>query len=887
MDWRGCMWTIVLALGLLTATAACDQGSPAAHSYTDRAMMLVVQLGAILLVAKLGNILFEKMKLPGVLGELVAGAIIGPYALGQVGFYGFPDGFLPSVGLLGVSPELFGLSSIAAVVLLFYVGLETNLKLLRRFLLAGGLVGLSGVVFSFALGMAVAWAMGPMLLERPVPFFSPTALFLGVVCSATSVGITARILCERHRLDAPEGVTILSAAVIDDVLGIVLLAVVMAIVGAGRSRDGIDWAHVAIVAGKALAIWVFAMAVGLVVSRRISSVLKWFGERTSIAIMALCLALILAGLFEEAGLAMIIGAYVMGLSLSQTDITHVIRDKLEPVYEFLVPIFFCVTGMMVDLSASLTAPVLLFGAGYTMAALLAKLMGCGFPALLANFNLRGAARIGMGMVPRGEVGLIIAGIGLSSGLIGPSLFAAAVMMIMANTILAPPALVALFRSDARGTRHDVRQHASEAEMRFSFPSMEMSEFFASKLAGVFEEDGFFTHLLSHDPPIYQLRKEEMLIDYRLSGTELLIDCRQSDVPLVNTAMYETAAAMERAARGLRRPFDSRDFGSRIQDTGVSGRDVLDVGRYLHPGLIEPKLRATTKAEVIDELLAILDREGKLRDFQAAQAAVWQREESMPTGLQYGLAIPHGKTDAVDTLVCTVGVKADGIDYGSMDGEPSRIFILTLSPPAKPVPHVRLMSLLSGLLDDRGRQMILDCRTAGEMYEVLTAKHSEAGDGPAARNFALSDYIRPDLLTPNLAGTTPEAVIDELLERMRSADKLSHVAAAKKALLEREGKMPTGVNGGLAIPHARTERVDELVCAVGLSPTGVDFGAPDRIPARIVILTLIPHHCLSPYLQLFASLSKQIGDHNRQHVLSATTETELYKALTGRAPRCQP
>lgn len=205
------------------------------------------------------------------------------------------------------------------------------------------------------------------------------------------------------------------------------------------------------------------------------------------AVLALGLALLLAGMFEHAGLAMIIGAYVVGLSLSHTDISPLLREKLHPVYTFLVPVFFSITGMMINIQTLLSRPVLLFGLVFTLGALLAKLLGCGLPALLANFNLRGAARIGVGMAPRGEVGLIVAGIGTNAALMpggGPlpeTLFASIVLMVVATTVLAPPLLSFLFLSPARGTRTPLPADTSRRSLELDLPSGEMTSFFPEQI----------------------------------------------------------------------------------------------------------------------------------------------------------------------------------------------------------------------------------------------------------------------------------------------------------------------------------------------------------------------------------------------------------------------
>jgi len=684
-------------------------------------MMLVIQVGLILFAAKLGNILFEKIKLPGALGELVVGIIIGPYALGHLGFVGFAHGLfpMPPGGGVAISPELYGLGAIAAVVLLFNVGLETDLKLLLRYSLAGGLVGLGGMLASFFLGSACVMLFSEMLLDRSLGLFAPECMFLGTITTATSVGITARILSERRKLDSPEGVTILSAAVIDDVMGIILLAVVMSLAAASRTPGDVDWSHVGVIAGKAVGVWLAATILALAAARKISFLLKWFGERTSIAVLALGLALVMAGMFEEAGLAMIIGAYVMGLSLSQSDISHVVQEKLRPIYALLVPIFFCTTGMQIDLSVLGDWRVLLFGFAYAFAALAAKVVGCGAPAMLANFNLRGAARIGFGMAPRCEVALIISGVGLAAGLLSPMIFAGVIIMIVINTVVAPPAMVFLFRSPARGTRKSATVDDGVTDIALEFPSMAMVDFFAGKLRGVFEAEGFFVHKISPRNHLYQLRKDKTVIDFRYSGVTLTFNCQKTDAPLVNTAVHETLAELDKAIRELKEPLDAMEMRAKLQDAGPLGPTTLNMKKFLTRRLIIPELQGVNKVEIIDELLWVLSTNGLISNTQAAREAVWERENSMSTGLQFGVAIPHGKTDAVDRLVCAVGVKSGGVDFDSMDGEPTTIVVMTLSPKSKPAPHIQFMSTISQVLNKAGRERIAACTTVEQLYEAFT------------------------------------------------------------------------------------------------------------------------------------------------------------------------
>ncbi len=695
-----------------------QQGGAEGATMTDRMMQLMLQLGTILLIARAGNLLAERVRLPGVLGELLAGVLIGPYLLGAFPLPGLPRGLFPLGSTFPLSPELYGICSLAAVVLLFMVGLETDIKLFLRYSVAGGLVGTGGVAASFFLGAGLCSLFSTSLFGRHYGFMAAPCLFLGIISTATSVGITARILAEQKRVDSPEGVTMLAGAVIDDVLGIILLAVGLGVISASAATGRLDWARIGLIAGKAGGIWLGATAIGLAASHRISVLLKWGGDRSAIAVMALGLALLLAGLFEEAGLAMIVGAYVMGLSLSRTDISHVVHERLIPLAAVLVPVFFTAMGMLVNVRLLMSKEVLLFGLLYTLVANVAKVVGCGGPALLCGFNLRGAARIGVGMLPRGEVTLIIAGIGLSEGVLNAQVFGVVVMMIFVTALIAPPALVALFRHPGSGLRK--AGSADEARvLSFDFPSMETADLLVAKLRDVFETEGFYVHTLSRGARVYQLRKETVVIGMQQDGPRINFECSESEVPFVSTAMIEVVAELEKTVRELRRPIDHREIARRAQQpiNGKSGRASLSA--YLSPEALEPRLRGETKPEIIDELLALVARTGALADPDAAREAVLAREEAMSTGMQFGVALPHAKTGAVERIVCAIGLKPEGIAFDAMDGEPSTIFVLALSPEGVGTPHVQFMSKVSQILDEHCRERLLASRTAGEMYRLLT------------------------------------------------------------------------------------------------------------------------------------------------------------------------
>ncbi|MCU0612466.1 MAG: cation:proton antiporter [Candidatus Eisenbacteria bacterium] len=551
---------------LLLLLALCVWAVPACAEATegqdtpDLMVQLVLQLAIVIFAAKfVGELVERRLHQPAVLGELIAGTIIGPYALGSIHLPGIgplfprPD----PTAALPVSPELYAIATLASIVLLFLSGLETDLATFLKYSVAGTVVGLGGVIFSFAFGDWIT-----VLLGFADGFMDPIALFMGAVSTATSVGITARILSEQRKMDTPEGVTILAGAVIDDVLGIIVLALV---IGISRVRGGggaLDWGAIGLIAVKAFGFWLGSMAIGLAVAKRVSGLLKWLRSRETMGAVAFGFALLLSGLAEKAGLAMIIGAYVMGLSLSRVDIAHELRDRLSSIYSLLVPIFFCVMGMLVDFSSM--GHVLVFGLISTILAALAKLLGCGAAALLVGFNLRGAARVGSGMLPRGEVALIVAGVGLAAGAVTQDMFGVAIMMTLVTTLAAPPLLVRLVRGGS-GLRSRKGQTAeSEVEpITLDLPTVDVAEFILSRILDSFVREEFFVHRMDPAAGLYQVRKEDIALTIRRDRSALRFTSRPEDRDVVRMFVLEEIATLQELLTGLSRLDSMKDLGARL------------------------------------------------------------------------------------------------------------------------------------------------------------------------------------------------------------------------------------------------------------------------------------------------------------------------------------
>ena len=665
----------------------------AAGSGQDSDMMvlmtnLVFQIGIIIFAAKLGGLAFEKMKLPSVLGELLSGVLIGPYALGGLQLPGFPGGFFPLIigGSFPVRPELYGLATIASILLLFLSGLETDIKLFLRYAGGGGLVALGGVVGSFLVGIII----GNVLMHYPI--MDPRCLFLGIIGTATSVGITARILSDNKSMDKPEAVTILAGAVIDDVLGIIALAIVLgiAILLQQHQSASLDWGKIGGIAARAFGIWLGFTALGLLAAKRFSHFLKLFKDQISIAILAFGLALLLSGFFEKAGLTMIIGAYIMGLSLSNTDISYVIQEALQPIARLLVPVFFAVMGMLVNIKVFLVPATLVFGLVYTMGSILGKIVGCGAPALLMNFNRRGAYRIGLGMVPRGEVALIIAGIGLSYQILDETIFGAAIMMTLFTTVVTPPLFVASIKNTAGGVRKPGKT-VEKISTIFSLPTVEFTDLMLSHILKIFENEGFFTCMFRTDANVYQIRREQNFITLVREQQRLVFKTDAGDVNFIRILVYSATIMLHGAIEQLKNQTTPKPLLESLEAAPNQERIVKSLSKIAAPEFILPELRGDDLQQTSAELIRQLNATGNVINPKILLKELHRQSHALISSATHTVAILHTRTANVSRMLLASGRKTSGFRCCDGTGNPAHLLILLLSPLSPNIPHLQVLA----------------------------------------------------------------------------------------------------------------------------------------------------------------------------------------------------
>lgn len=370
---------------------------------------IVADLAIILFAAKLGDELFKRIGQPAIIGEILAGLLIGPSVLGIVE--------------PGETIEVF--AELGVVFLLFWVGLETKLSDMREVGSTAAIVGVSGVVVPFAAGAAAGLLFGES---------ASTSLFIGSALAATSVGITSAVFAELKLLTTRAARTVLGAAVIDDILALLLVAVAVGIAADG----GVDVASILISAGLAFGfVALFALA-GTAVMRKAPQLLHAprFSESPLLPAVILCLGI--AALAANIGLAAVIGAFLAGMIVAETKEQHPIEDEIAPLYAFFTPFFFASIGLALDLDVLLEPETLLVVVGLSALAVVTKLLGA-WPGA-RRLGGREAKIVALGMVPRGEVGIIVAGIGSVTGVVDAELFAAIVGMSIVTTLIVPPFL---------------------------------------------------------------------------------------------------------------------------------------------------------------------------------------------------------------------------------------------------------------------------------------------------------------------------------------------------------------------------------------------------------------------------------------------------------------
>lgn len=390
----------------------------------------IIVVGILLFAAKLMAELFLRMRLPIVLGELLAGMIIGPFALGAFLVY---EGNL----LVQINDNIKVLGEIGAIVILFMAGLEMTPKEFLKGGKASFTVAIAGVVFPFTAGLIVFQMFGFNALE---------SMMIATALTATSIAISIQVLSEFGKIKSAEARLIIGAAVIDDILAIAILSVVTSLSVGGELSD-IDILDVVFTILQVLGFFVIMLVAAVLIIPRVVTPRLWKarGSIEGIATASFFGAAALAGLI---GLSPIVGAFAVGMALSTSRVFEKIEGFIRRIGLIFAPLFFSIIGAQVDFRG-IDLEILMLSGIIIVIAVLTKYLGCGLPAWFFLKDKTKGMRVGIGMISRGEVGLIVAGVGLSAGVLSSSVYSTIVIMVAATTIITPIWLKMDYRKDLR------------------------------------------------------------------------------------------------------------------------------------------------------------------------------------------------------------------------------------------------------------------------------------------------------------------------------------------------------------------------------------------------------------------------------------------------------
>jgi Kef-type K+ transport system membrane component KefB len=392
----------------------------------------IIGVGILLFAAKLMAELFLRLKLPIVLGELIAGMVIGPFALGAyiVGSEGLP--------LLHINDEIKVLGEMGAIVILFMAGLEMTPKEFLKGGKASFTVGTLGVVVPFVAGLAVFQMFG---------FDALQSMLIATALTATSIAISVQVLSEFGKLKSTEARLIIGAAVVDDILAIAVLSVVISIANGPGGVENIDISDVTIKILQVLGFFAAMLVASVWIMPKIITPRLWKakGSVEGIATASFFGAAALAG---SIGLSPIVGAFAVGMALSTTKVFEKVESYAHQIGLIFAPLFFAIIGAQVDFR-QVNAEILFLSAIIIAVAIVTKLFGCGLPAMMFLKSKSKGMKVGIGMISRGEVGLIVAGVGVASGILTSSVYSTIVIMVAVTTIITPIWLKIEYRKEQR------------------------------------------------------------------------------------------------------------------------------------------------------------------------------------------------------------------------------------------------------------------------------------------------------------------------------------------------------------------------------------------------------------------------------------------------------
>ena len=379
---------------------------------------IIISLSILLFSAKIFAEIFQRIKQPVVLGELLAGIIVGPYALGGLPLFGDEP-------LVVLDETIKYIGELAAIIILFIAGLEITPREFLRGGMASFTVGALGVIVPFSVGFVVLSIYGLDSFET---------LLIATALTATSIAISIQVLTELGKMQSKEARLILGAAIVDDILAIAILSVVVTMVQSGDTTAQIM--DIAFIILKILGLFAVLLISAIFLIPRILHREKLWRSKGSIEGITTAIFFGIAGIAAYVGLSPIVGAFAAGMAVASTKLVKQVEEYAHKLQFIFAPLFFAIIGAQVDLRG-VNLEVLVISGIIVVIAISTKLVGCGLPSLIFLKDKKGSIRVGIGMISRGEVGLIVAGVGVTSGVLSTDIYTSIIIMVATTTIITP------------------------------------------------------------------------------------------------------------------------------------------------------------------------------------------------------------------------------------------------------------------------------------------------------------------------------------------------------------------------------------------------------------------------------------------------------------------
>ena len=878
------MWNTVTAILVLLSCAAsafAGERGTAGPEWVVPSARFILQLGVLVFAAKMGGRLFHRWKVSRVLGEVAAGLLVGPFLLGGLSLPLFPDGLMCGANnLFRAQDPMYGVVTISLAVFFFLVGLNTDLRQIRRSSAGGVAAGLGGFALCFAVTLSVLVTAMPRLDgAAPWQWTSPQALLVATVISVSSVGMLARMMAARQRLESPAGTVALTATLTDNVIGLFLFTVFSGAHAAVEQGASPDLYLLASMTLRALISFGIVALCGFPIARFVNGLaLREKNYTSAFAVSAACL-LIAGGVMGAMGLSVMVGAYVMGLAFSTTDLRHEIRERLDFVSVVLVPACFAALGMQVDLSLMSNTAMMAAVGLFVVSAVVAKGVGSAVPAGFAGLNGRGCLRVGVAVLPRGELTLAMLAAVVGMAALPPGVVFGVVLLVALTCLFGPWVARPLFAAGGTGTRKNFVVPDS-VKIVFQFPSHQAAMLMINRAVEIFEDDGFYAHRLNRYQVLYRISRESQVIHLQGVDGEVTFECSERERPLINTVMLELSSGVEQSLRELQRPLNDVELRKNMQKPVSASAAVVASNMLKNRFAVEtlkPRLLATTKQGAISELVSLLYENGLVMDRERAVQAVFEREQGLSTGLEFGLAIPHARTDTVTRLVCAVGLKKEGLDFDAADGKPARIVVLVLAPDNAATPQLQLLAQVCRQLDEKGRAALLACETAEDMFSVLTAGTAPItpvmNSGPVS---PLAACLQWQSVSLDMVPSDQAQAVSLLLALCARSGVVGAVEEIRKEIQALPALVPERLVDDVALFAVETQNVYRAVVALGVSAQGVSCACGGR--SHVCVLALYPASAAAEMARVKEALAHALNPEGLSLLRAAKNSKEALDGL---------